>query len=234
MIKKYLLSSSLLLSKNGQFVSSLLVSSGRSPIRSALNLFAAPPSSSFSSTRTSQIIKENANANANARLFSEEVNIIYDSKCNVCKLEIDFLARRDAEKINVGNPKLKMTDIEADEYDILDPANGGVSYEEGMKAIHAVTSDGKVLKGVPVFSLAYEQVQLGWLFKVTTWPIVKQLVDVGYNIFAKYRTNLTRGASVETLVQQYEEKKKLEQRIKDDDCEVCNKLQNHPFERKRK
>lgn len=210
MIKKSLLTSSFLLNKKG--CSSLIV--GRSPIRSTLNLFAAP-SSSFSTAGTSRI-------GENERLFPEELNILYDSKCNVCKLEIDFLARRDAEKINIGRPKLKMTDIEADEYDILDPANGGVSYEEGMKAIHAVTSDGKVLKGVSVFSLAYEQVQLGWLFKITTWPIVKQLVDIGYNIFAKYRTNLTRGASVEMLVQQYEEKKKLEHWIKDDDCEVCN------------
>lgn len=211
MIRKSILTGSLFLSRNGSLVSSLL-SSGRSPTRSVLNVFTAS-TSSFSST--SKIVE-------NERLFAEEVNIIYDSKCNVCKLEIDFLARRDAEKINVGSPKLKMTDIEADDYDILDPANGGISYEEGMKAIHAVTSDGKVLKGVPVFSLAYEQVKLGWLFKITTWPVVKQLVDIGYNIFAKYRTNLTRGASVETLVQQYEEKKKLEQRIKDDDCEVCN------------
>lgn len=31
---------------------------------------------------------------ARTRLFPEEINIIYDSKCNVCKLEMDLLARR--------------------------------------------------------------------------------------------------------------------------------------------
>ena len=159
---------------------------------------------------------------ANGRLFPEEINIIYDSKCNVCKLEIDYLARRDSEKINVGAPKLKMTDLEADGYDPNNPANGGVSYESGLKAIHGITSDGKVFQGVPVFRKAYEQVKLGWLFQVTTWPVFKQLVDVGYVLFAKYRTNLTRGSSVETLVLEYEAKKALELKMKEEDCEVCN------------
>mmetsp|Transcript_827 Transcript_827/g.1334 ORF Transcript_827/g.1334 Transcript_827/m.1334 type:complete len:219 (+) Transcript_827:63-719(+) len=158
----------------------------------------------------------------NGRLFPEEINIIYDSKCNVCKLEIDFLAKRDAEKINVGSPKLKMTDLEADGYDPNNPANGGVSYERGLKAIHAVTSEGKVVKGVPVFQLAYEHVNLGWLFQITTWPVVKQLVDVGYSLFAKYRTNVTRGTSVEALVMEYEAKKALELKMKEEDCDECN------------
>jgi len=158
---------------------------------------------------------------SNDRLFPEEVNIIYDSKCNVCKLEIDFLAKRDAEKINIGAPKLKMTDVEAEDYNPNDPANGGVTYQKGMAAIHAVTADGKVLHGVPVFALAYEQVNLGWLFKVTTWPVVKQLVEVGYTLFAKYRTNVTRGASIDTLVKEYEAKKALQKKIENDDCEVC-------------
>jgi predicted DCC family thiol-disulfide oxidoreductase YuxK len=155
------------------------------------------------------------------RLFPEEINMIYDSKCNVCKLEIDFLAKRDAEKVNAGAPKLKMTDLEGETYDENDPANGGISYKEGMAAIHAVTADGKVIKGVPVFALAYEQVKLGWLFKITTWPILKQIVDVGYTIFAKYRTILTRGASVESLVKEYEAKKALREKMEDADCAAC-------------
>ena len=58
----------------------------------------------------------NIGENKATRLFPEEVNIIYDSKCNICKLEIDFLAKRDAEKINVGAPKLKMSDLESETY----------------------------------------------------------------------------------------------------------------------
>jgi len=147
-----------------------------------------------------------------ARLFPEELNIIYDGKCNICKLEMDFLAKRDTQKINIGAPKLKLTDLE-DAYNENDPINGGVSYKEGMTAIHAVTAEGNVIKGVPVFLLAYEKVNLGWLFQVTTLPIVKQIVELGYIIFAKYRTSLTRGASIDALVEQYEARKEFQKQL---------------------
>ena len=161
----------------------------------------------------------------NERLFPEEINIIYDGKCNVCKLEMDFLAKRDAHIVNVGAPKLKLTDIESPTYNKDDPANGGVSYKEGMMAIHAITADGRVIKGVPVFLLAYEKVNLGWLFRITTWPVVKQIVEMGYVLFAKYRTNLTRGATIDTLVEQYEAREELQTRL-DDTCvdDRCKKI----------
>lgn len=168
-----------------------------------------------------RLLSATSNGTKNDRLFPEEVNIIYDSKCNVCKMEIDFLAKRDAKKINIGAPKLKMTDLEADNYNPENPENAGITYEEGLAAIHAVTADGKIIKGVPVFALAYEQVQLGWLFKVTTWPVAKQVVEMLYNIFAKFRTNLTRGASIDALVKEYEAKKSLQQEIDDDNCDSC-------------
>jgi predicted DCC family thiol-disulfide oxidoreductase YuxK len=167
----------------------------------------------------SSILYFSSTTQTQTRLFPEEINIIYDGKCNICKLEMDFLAKRDAQKINVGAPKLKLTDIECDTYNENDPANGGVSYKEGMMAIHAVTSDGRVIKGVPVFLLAYEQVNLGWLFQVTTWPVVKQIVELGYVLFAKYRTNVTRGATIDSLVEQYEARKELRKMMDDTSCD---------------
>jgi predicted DCC family thiol-disulfide oxidoreductase YuxK len=96
-------------------------------------------------------------------------------------------------------------------------------YREGLAAIHAITHDGKVIKGVEVFAVAYQQVGLGWLFAITKWPVVEPLVQVAYEIFAKYRTNVTRGSSFDSLVQAYEEKKSLEQEKKAaQDCDTCN------------
>ena len=161
------------------------------------------------------------------RLFPEELNIIYDSKCNVCKLEIDFLTARDS-KLASGSKtirKLKMTDLESDDYNPEDPANGGVQYEQGMRKIHAVTADGRVIHGVPVFSSAYELVQLGWIFRFTEWPIFKGLVGWGYDFFAQYRTNITRGSSIEDLVEAYEAKKAL-QEAQEQDCSSCNNIKN--------
>jgi len=158
------------------------------------------------------------------RLFEEEINIIYDSKCNVCKMEIDFLRKRDTKlaREHKLRRKLKFTDLEGEtgEYDPFDQANGGISYKQGMASMHAVTADGKVMTGVPVFRVAYQQVGLGWLFSITKLPLVKQLADVCYNFFAKYRTIVTRGKSLESLVQIYEEKKLLDQQkmCEDESC----------------
>ena len=75
-----------------------------------------------------------------------------------------------------------------------------------MEAIHAIKSNGEVVKGVPVFELAYEQVRLGWIFKISRWPIFKDLIRIGYDIFAKYRTYITRGSSIDDLVRAYEQR----------------------------
>lgn len=162
----------------------------------------------------------------NQRLFPEEINILYDSQCNVCKLEIDFLSRRDhklhggggdGNTFLGGTTKLKLTDLEDANYNPNDPANGGVTYERGMKSIHAVLKDGTVIDGPEVFRIAYQQVNLGWAFQFITWPIFAPLVKWGYKLFAKYRTNLTRGTSVDELVRVYEVKR----RAKQEGCEQC-------------
>jgi predicted DCC family thiol-disulfide oxidoreductase YuxK len=161
-----------------------------------------------------------SSSSAEQRLFPEELNVLYDSKCNVCKLEMEWLARRDT-RINKKQPKLKLTDLEDPNFDAKDPANGGINYETGMSAIYAVTADGKILKGVPAFALAYEQVGLGWLWGVYNVQGIRQLFNWGYNVFAKYRTRLTRGSTLDELVALYKEKKR---QLEKDDCEACNKM----------
>jgi len=117
--------------------------------------------------------------------------------------------------------KVKLTDLEDPAFDPNDPANGGINYETGMAAIYAVTANGKILKGVPAFALAYEQVGLGWLWGIYNVPGMRQLINLGYDIFAKYRTRLTRGSSLEELVRLHREKNVLENA---NDCERCNKM----------
>ena len=137
----------------------------------------------------------------------------------MCKLEIDFLQRRD-QRLHGSNTRLKFTDLESNDYNDDDPVNGRVDYETGMKAMHGITPDGKVVVGVPVFQLAYQQVGLGWLLAVANVPVLRWILDRGYDIFAAYRTRLTRGESVPALVEAYREKKQL---LKDQsDCKTCN------------
>ena len=155
------------------------------------------------------------------RLFPQDLNIIYDSKCNVCKLEIDFLRKRDM-RVNEDRPRLKFTDLEGETgpYNPHDPANGGVDYATGMSAMKGVTATGEVYTGVPVFRRAYQAVGLGWLFTVTTWPGISWIADRLYDLFAKYRTRLTRGATVERLVEAYQAKRSLKQEQQSASCDT--------------
>jgi predicted DCC family thiol-disulfide oxidoreductase YuxK len=127
-------------------------------------------------------------------LFKEELNLLYDSKCSVCQWEVDMLTSLGAEG------KILFTDIEAPGFDQASPLNGGVSYEEAMKSMTAVTRHGEILSGVPVFEALYKQVGFGWLFTAARLPIVGSLVDGAYLIFAAFRTSLTRGKSVQELI----------------------------------
>ena len=174
----------------------------------------------ISSAATETGTSSTANSNRE-RLFSEEINVLYDSKCNVCKLEMDWLVSRDIKLNGPNNRQLKLTDLE-DNFDATDPSNGGIDYATGMAAIYAVKHDGSVYKGVPVFEMAYDTVGLGWIWKINQIPAVNKFLEWGYNIFAKNRTRITRGAPLEELLALNAAKNKAEE---EDDCEACNKIQ---------
>ena len=165
-------------------------------------------------------------------LFPEKLNIIYDSKCSVCQWEVDYLKQRmkDLSSNIKNNNLIRFTDLEADEgYNETDPANGGVTYTMGMTSFHAVKSNGEILHGVPVFVEAYDIVDQGWIWEVTKWPVVGTLASWGYDMFAKVRTQLTRGSSVESLIEEHYQRRS-EMMTKNDGgggggeiCEPCQK-----------
>lgn len=174
--------------------------------------------SSSSSAGTTTTGSSDTTATSTSRLFSEEINVLYDSKCNVCKLEMDWLVSRDVRLNGPDNRKLKLTDLEDASFDETDPSNGGIDYDTGMAAIYAIRHDGTVYKGVPVFELAYDQVGLGWVWKLNNVPAINRFFNWGYEIFAKNRTRITRGASLEEILRLNAAKKKAQM----DDCETCN------------
>jgi predicted DCC family thiol-disulfide oxidoreductase YuxK len=158
----------------------------------------SPPTSKSSHTRTN-----------NDRLFPEELNVIYDSQCNVCKWEVEFLKRRDLKR-HQGRPRIKFTDLEGVDtgpYNPHDPANANITYPQALASMHAVTYRGDILKGVPVFIKAYELVGLGWLWSLTqVLPGGRQILNRLYALFARHRTKLTRGATIDELVQTHNTK----------------------------
>lgn len=128
-----------------------------------------------------------------ARIFEQELNLIYDSKCGVCQFEVDFLRSRDSEG------RLTYTDLESEDFEEGVPRNGYLTYETALASFHAVKADGTLLKGMPVFQEAYAAVGLGWVWNIYNNPLAARFLDFGYSLFARYRTDLTRGSSLESL-----------------------------------
>lgn len=162
-----------------------------------------------------------------SELFREKLNLIYDSKCILCQKEITFLQKRDI------NNQIKFTDIESIDYNPKDKKNGYIDYNQGMEIIHAVKSDGTIIKGVEVFQTAYSLVNLGWLWSIYSLPFARILMDKTYLFWAKYRTYLTRnGKSIETLSSEREHRMKQQQQRNSnynsnhDSSEDCNSYKN--------
>lgn len=128
-----------------------------------------------------------------ASASSWQIKLLYDGKCPLCLREVHFLKRRDA-----GRGLVAFVDIADDRY--TPEANGGVDFETAMGRIHAVLTDGKVIKNVEVFRRVYEILGMGWIYAATKLPIIGSIVDRLYEIWADWRLTLTRRPDLATIV----------------------------------
>ena len=67
----------------------------------------------------------------------------------------------------------------------------GVSWDELMAEIHGRGPDGEWVKGVEVFRRLYDAAGFESAVRVSRLPVVRQGLDLGYRVFARYRTRLT-------------------------------------------
>ncbi|MBV5260144.1 DUF393 domain-containing protein [Synechococcus moorigangaii CMS01] len=126
-----------------------------------------------------------------------KITLLYDSQCPLCLREVNFLQRQDQ-----GRGLIRFVDITADDYN---PAlYGGVTFRAAMERIHGVLPDGTVLQNVAVFRYVYEVLGLGWVYGITKLPVMGQLADWVYGIWAKYRLKLTGRPDLITLIQRRE------------------------------
>jgi predicted DCC family thiol-disulfide oxidoreductase YuxK len=106
------------------------------------------------------------------------LTLLYDEACPLCKLEVDNLKARNTAGL------LRFVDISAPDFD---PTPFRVPLDEMLAVMHAVRSDGTVVRGVEVFRLAYRAVGLGWITSPTGWPLLKPLFDRAYVQLARHR-----------------------------------------------
>lgn len=111
-----------------------------------------------------------------------EVEVFFDGDCPLCKREVGFLRRKDKQQ------RICFTDIAdpafvADEY--------GLQELDFMNEIQGRMADGTWLSGVEVFRRLYSAIGFGPIVWLTRLPVISQLLDFGYRIFARYRLTLT-------------------------------------------
>lgn len=126
------------------------------------------------------------------------LTVLYDGACPLCLREVHGLQRRDQAR-HGEQPRLAFVDIDRADYN--PEAHAGISYAEAMGRIHAITAEGEVLRDVAVFRRAYALVGLGWLYAPTQWPLLRQLADLAYGLWAAGRLRLTGRPNLETLCQ---------------------------------
>eukprot|EP00607_Mallomonas_marina_P005524 CAMPEP_0182427896 /NCGR_PEP_ID=MMETSP1167-20130531/20646_1 /TAXON_ID=2988 /ORGANISM="Mallomonas Sp, Strain CCMP3275" /LENGTH=152 /DNA_ID=CAMNT_0024610469 /DNA_START=209 /DNA_END=667 /DNA_ORIENTATION=- len=123
-----------------------------------------------------------------------KIDLLYDSDCPICMMEVRFLQKRDI------HGKIKFTDLNSITYSPIE--HGGVEFESGMRKLRAVLPDNTVVVGVEVFRKTYEAIGLGWVFEATNIPVIGKVADTIYDVWAENRLRITgRGDMADVLAE---------------------------------
>ena len=120
-----------------------------------------------------------------------KLTIFFDGGCPLCKREVDFLQSR--------NQKGYLSFIDINTSDFFLDLKYGITYKQAMERIHALKSDGSVIKDIKVFQEAYGLVALGWIYTPSKLPILDKFIEFIYGLWAKYRLKITFRPSIEKL-----------------------------------
>lgn len=117
-----------------------------------------------------------------------EVEVFYDGDCPLCMREIAWLKRFDKHQ------RIVFTNIAAAEFSASDV---DVPFDKLMARIHGRLPDGTIIEGVEVFRRLYAAV--GWTLPVAAsrLPGVRQVLDIGYGVFARNRLRFTGRCSAD-------------------------------------
>lgn len=123
-----------------------------------------------------------------------EIEVFYDGGCPLCLREITILQRRDQQH------KIRFTDIDAPTFHA---EAVGKSYEELMAQMHGRFPDGTWVQGVEVFRRLYAAVGFVRLAALSRLPLISQVLNLGYSVFAKNRLRLTGRCTQQSCSAEY-------------------------------
>lgn len=114
------------------------------------------------------------------------LTLYYDSACPLCDGEMRNLMLRNTAGL------LNFVDIADPAFDAPPP---NTNREQLMALMHGLTADGRVLRGVEVFRLAYGAVGIPQVAAITGRPLVAPLSEALYARIARHRYLVPRWLS---------------------------------------
>jgi len=114
------------------------------------------------------------------------LRIFYDGGCRVCAWEVDKYLARDTRGL-LGTIDINAPDFDAARYG-LDPLAVRTYF-------HVLTSEGKVLAGVPAFVEIWKALDtpaFRFAVKAAALPLVSLSLRLGYSVFVRIRPYLPR------------------------------------------
>ncbi|MBV8379264.1 MAG: DUF393 domain-containing protein [Paucibacter sp.] len=111
------------------------------------------------------------------------LTLFYESACPLCKAEMSNLMLRNTEGL------LRFVDVSAPGFKDCPP---GTTLTDLLSLMHGLTADGRVLRGVEVFRLAYSAVGIPQVAAITSLPLIKPLSEKLYACVARNRHRLPR------------------------------------------
>ncbi|XP_077214725.1 putative thiol-disulfide oxidoreductase DCC [Tasmannia lanceolata] len=136
-----------------------------------------------------------------------KIKMLYDGECPLCMREVNMLKER-----NKLYGAIKFVDISSNEYSVEE--NEGLDYKTVMGRIHAILSDGTVVRDVEAFRRLYEEVGLGWVYAITKYEPVATIASAVYGVWAQYRLQITGRPSLGDIL---EARKKNKGKVCNDD-----------------
>jgi len=125
----------------------------------------------------------------------KEIEVLYDGDCPLCDREVKMLRRLDRKR------RIRFTNIAAAEFKAGDY---GLTQDKLMAEIHARLPDGAWIRGVEVFRRIYSALGWGPVVRLTRLPVVSNLLDGAYRLFARNRLRLTGRCPAESAACQLE------------------------------
>ena len=137
---------------------------------------------------------------------TEPLVLFHDGKCPLCQAEVLLLKHRSK------HGQIEFVDVHDTAFD---SACEGVSRDRALAVLHGRIGDGPLLRGVDVFTGAYQRAGFHVATRILTQRWLRPFLNTGYRLFAAYRKSISRlvGPLALWLVQRrYRQRPAIEQR----------------------